>query len=58
MKEASTEYRFKTLDALKCKAIDAKAFDVIAGQIKGNETFPSLESMSWEVPLPSSTDLV
>jgi hypothetical protein len=39
MKEASTEYRFKTLDALKCKAIDAKEFDVIAGDIKGNVSF-------------------
>jgi hypothetical protein len=39
MKEASTEYRFKTLDALKCQAIDAKEFDVIAGDRKGSVSF-------------------
>ena len=39
MKEASSDYRFKTLDALQCQAIDAKEFDVIAGEIKGNVSF-------------------
>jgi hypothetical protein len=36
MKEASTAYRFQTPDALKCQPIDAKAFDVIAVEIKEN----------------------
>ena|SRR5581483_8485117 len=39
MKESSTAYRFQSLDALKCQAIDAKAFDVIAGESKGNVSF-------------------
>ena len=29
----------RSLDALKYQAIDAKAFDVITGEIKENETF-------------------